>query len=160
MPHARTASRRATHPCLAAVLASSDPTLHESPLDLALCVLLKSTNPTQDWKTHGLLLPTQVARSMATSTTEIGNCGRRPSNLWRHAVGDRHDVGLCTPPQRNGQTRSIGTAWPSTQLVDARSGPTQNWVHDPGPDWLSSRVKSEGGGPQKRPCSRGGEGVN
>ena len=53
-----------------------------------------------------------------------------------HAVGDRHDVGLCTPLQRNGQTRSIGTGltWPSTQLVDARSGPTQNWwVHDPGP---------------------------
>ena len=35
-----------------------------------------------------------------------------------------------------------GTAWP---------GPAQNWwVHDPGPDWLSSRV---GGCPLKRPCA-------
>ena len=67
------------------------------------------------------------------------------------------DTTLLCALHRNGTARrgaAARTAWPSTQHVDARSGHTQNsWVHIPGLDWLPSRVKLEGGVPQKRTCS-------
>ena len=74
----------------------------------------------------------------------LGACRRRSTRRWSvHS----------TATERPDTVQRYGTAWPSTQHVDARSGHAQNWwVHIPGLDWLSSRVKLEGGGPQKRPC--------
>ena len=75
----------------------------------------------------------------------LGACSWRLTRRW---------CAFSTPTARLDAEQRHGTAWPSTRHVDARSGHTQNWwVQDLGPVWLSSRVESEGGGPQKRPCS-------
>ena len=51
--------------------------------------------------------------SAATSSgwQKIGSRGKTPPTLWVHAVGNRHDVCLCSLPQRHGSNRSSRTGW-------------------------------------------------
>ena len=84
---------------------------------------------------HGKRLMAEGWKLWSKAYQSSGACSWRSTRLW---------CVFSTATERLDVEHRQGTAWPSTQLVDARSGHSQNWsVHDPGPDWLSSRVKSE-----------------